>query len=342
MPDEIQCAECSRPVGDRLTLCTHCGDRLRAELLSVPGVLADLTTMRAGQARMSSGRVGSRSSDKPMPVQSVARLRKEGKPEDPVGAELRGDRGYTRLETAVFGWAKVLAEHLGVEIPIGARALMQMAISGRYPAADHTADVARTPDGKYARTIRRHPDALASPATLVEQAAVWMGCHPHELRTHEAARDMLTDITGALKDLRRVIDRPAEMRYLGPCSECGAELRAERGETWVRCRVPSCKTQHEISRLESDALAIAWERLYTLSELGSVLSGVGAPVPRRTLYSWAAPGKDGPKLHPRGWRHEDQYGVRITDHQIDPRDKQVYRLGDVVGMANKNAGGSAA
>lgn len=332
MPDEIQCAECSRPVGDRLTLCTHCGDRLRAELLSVPGVLADLATMRTGQARFTSHRVGSRSSDTRLPIQ-VAK------------GELRGDRGYTRLETAVTGWARVLGETLGVDVPIGERALQQLAVNGRAQPADHTAVPVRTPDGKFARVAVRHPDALTSPATALEQAAVWMACHPHQLRAHEAAGEMLRDITGALGDLRRIVDRPAELRYLGPCPgelragvPCEFGLRAEPGETWVRCG--RCNHQHSVADLQAKARVIAEDRLYTLSEMGNVLAAVGARVGRATLYRWAADRR----IEPRGWLHEDVRGQRITDHQVAEGDRQVYRLGDALKRATRDEkrGGSAA
>lgn len=336
MADEIQCAECDRPVGDRLTLCTFCGNRLRAELLSVPGVLADLATMRAGQARFSSGRVGSRSTDAALPIQTA-------------GAELRGDRAYTRLETAVGGWARVLSEHLRVEIPIGARGLMQLALNGRVLPIDRAATIHRTPDGKYARLIRRHPDALTSPATPLEQAAVWMACHPHQLRAHEAAHEMITEIVGALTALRRVVDRPAEMNYLGPCrtvldggQDCGFVLRAERGKTDVQCG--RCKEIFYVADLQAKAREIAEDRLYTRREMHGVLAAIGTRVPPRTLTWWVS-NRGETRLEPRGWKHEDAHGVvRITDHQISEDDQQVYRLGDALALAarRQDEGGSAA
>ncbi|WP_405490427.1 hypothetical protein [Nocardia sp. NBC_00511] len=344
MADEIQCAECSRPVGDHLTLCIHCGDRLRDELLSVPGVLADLATMRAGQAKFSGERVGGRSAESRLPVQSVARKLK-----DPVGAELTGDRGYRRVEAAVYGWARVLSEHLRTEVPVGARGLAQLAINNRYNPADRgTNTIHRSPDGKYARLIRHAPDALAAPATAVEQAAVWMACHPHELRAHEAARDMLTEIAGALEELRKVVDRPLELNYLGPCPtwldsgyECGFVLRAERGQTSVRCG--RCREQFDVSELQAKARLIAEDKLYTLAEMRGVLAAVGVPVSKQTLHWWAN-GRKTDRLEPRGWQHVDDRGTRITDHQISDRDKQVYRLGDALKLAqgDEKQGGSAA
>lgn len=348
MADEVQCAECSRPVGDRLTLCTHCGDRLRAELLSVPGVLADLTTMRSGQARFTSQRVGSRGAEVALPVQSIARDRHESQPQDPVGAELRGDRGYTRLETAVTGWARVLGEHLGEDIPIGARGLQQLAVNGRTQPADHTAVPVRDAQGKFVRVARRHPDALTSPATPIEQAAVWMACYPHQLRAHEAAGEMLAEITDALTELRRIVDRPAELRYLGPCPgqlhdgvPCEFGLRAEPGETWVRCG--RCNTQHSVPDLQAKARGIAEDQLYTLFEMRSVLAAVGTVVSKQTLHWWANGRKEN-RLEPRGWQHADGGRVRITDHQISERDRQVYRLGDALALAarDEKQGGSAA
>ncbi|GAA5079508.1 hypothetical protein GCM10023319_19250 [Nocardia iowensis] len=60
---------------------------------------------------------------------------------------------------------------------------------------------------------------------------MWLARHPHQLREHEAAHELLVDVSRALAEIRRIVDRPIELRCLGPCpavlddgSECRWEL----------------------------------------------------------------------------------------------------------------------
>lgn len=319
--NEIVCAECERPVKDGLTLCVTCGDTLCEALLAVPELLLDLTITRVGLGRSNAQRTGGRPTEVALPVQSIARQTPEGEPEHAVGAELLGDRAVAALNNSITTWARAVAEDLGVSPHIGGAWLVHI-------TEQHRGAPPR--DGSTLPLVR---------LGTVEQAAVWLAQHREPLRAYEAALDLLHDVTDAVARLRAAVDHRPERRYLGPCPECSAELRAERGESWVRCQ--ACRTQHEIARIENKARAYAEDRLYTLAELLRVLDVLGAPVPKRTLYWWASEHK----IEPRGWMHRDERGTRITDHQLDTdRDKAVYRTGDALKLARREAeqGGTAA
>ncbi|RJO74151.1 hypothetical protein D5S18_18535 [Nocardia panacis] len=308
---DILCAECERPVKDGLTLCVSCGDSLCEALLVVPELLLDIAITRARLDRVRGARTAGRAAEAALPVRAAGR-----------GTLMVGDEALAAIGNTVTTWARALAEDLGVNPPIN--------------------------DAWLVRLTEQHRDAPPRDGTTlplvsvgaVEQAAVWLAQHREPLRAYEAALELLRDITNAVDRLRCAVDRPRELRYLGPCSECGAELRAERGESWVRCRARTCRTQHEIASIEADARAAAEDRLYTLAELGGVLTAVGARIGRATLYRWAG----ARRIEPRGWQHEDEYGQRITDHQVSEGDRQVYRLGDVLLLATRDEkqGGSAA
>ncbi|WP_067573660.1 hypothetical protein [Nocardia acidivorans] len=341
---EIRCPACERPVADGHTLCSECGGRLIAELLAVPGLVDDWTTTRAGLARLTNERAVGRAAETALPVQSIARDVREGEREDPVGATLRGDRARSHLDTAVGGWARVIAEELGVEIPIGARGLVQLVMNGRMARRDGPPAVAVVrwfegapvgPPQPRARVARRGAESLAEPASPIEQAAIWLACNPRVLRTHSAAGDILADITGATEAVRRVIDLPVERRYLGPCPHCSGDLRAAVGETWVRCR--GCLTQYPVSELEDAARASAAHRLYTAYELVRVLPELGAPIAKTTLYRWIR----ARKLVERGWMDRAR---RITTTKHHATDTAVYRAGDAMALAKRDEdeGGSAA
>lgn len=313
----VQCAHCSRAVPDRLPLCHACGDSVVAELLAIPGLIVDLTITRARLDRLSVGRDGGRSAEAPLAVRAT-----NGR-----GTEIVGDRAYTRLETAVTGWARVLAETMHAVIPIGVNSLVVMVYSAR--------EKVRTPRASV-------PFILATP---LEQAAVWMASHPHEIRAHEGAGELATDIIGSAEGIRRVVDLPLELVYLGACaglladrSVCGSELRAEPDATWVRCR--RCRTQYEVARLRDAARAAAEDGCYTVADLVRLLPTLGVGVGRATVYRWARDRR----MQPRGWQHTNSYGVRITDHRIAEDDVQMYRLGDALKLAARDVreGGSAA
>lgn len=309
---EIRCAACERPVGDGLTLCAACGDDLAAELLAVPGLLDDLTIRRAGLDRMQAGRDGGKSAEAPSPI----RIDRRG--------NLIGDRAYVAVETAIVGWTRVVLDVLGVEFPLGAGALVQLAVNNRgYGVRDRAALSLTTP-------------------TPIEQAAVWLVCHRHTLRGLEAVGEMHAEIMSAVAGLRQAVDLPPDLLPLGPCpaeledgSVCGHELRADRAAAWVRCR--RCRLQHDVRQLQRAAADGLEDQLYTVADLLRILAAVGMPVSRATLYRWAKERR----LEPRGWQHRDG---RITDHQLGEGDRPVYRLGDARTLACHvgREGGSAA
>ncbi|WP_280441061.1 hypothetical protein [Nocardia brasiliensis] len=313
---ETPCAECERPVADALPLCRTCGDTIVTDLLDVPSLLAELAITRAGLGRTAAHSAGGRSAETPLPVRAT-RYR----------TTMQGDRALSRLETTVHGWTRALAEDLSVTPFVDGPHLVAL-------VRERRGDIGRDP-----ATL-----PLTQPSQL-EQAAVWLAGHRHQLRAHEAAHELLVDISGALAELRYLVDRPIERRYLGSCPatltdsrSCSAELRAQRGASWVRCG--RCRTQFEVAEIEKTARAAAENLSYTLADLVQVTTSIGRPVAKTTLYRWARERR----LEPTGWQHRDEHGVRITDHPMDDSAVRVYRIGDVLAMARRDqhAGGSAA
>ncbi|WP_028477931.1 hypothetical protein [Nocardia sp. CNY236] len=329
------CGTCERPVSDGLTLCEVCGRSLVEALLGVPGLVADLEIARTGQARFGEGRAGRRPAEATLPIKDTS-TEYRGR-----GVRLLGEREHTALATALHGWARVLADHLGVEIPIGARSLAVLAANARHAGGSSEVTVIvredRPPNG--ARVARRTAAHLITPTQEAERLAVWLACHPHELRQLEAADEVYRDITGGTEYLRRVIDRPADRKYLGRCpikldstEVCDTNLWAEPGSTWVRC--PACQQQHQVTRLEDGAAVAAREMLCTMPELLHACAAVGSPIARRTGYRWAAQGR----LARRAWLIRTRAGVRITDRHEDGA-VPVYRVGDALELAHDKPAG---
>lgn len=303
------CLECGRPLGDGVTLCKTCVGELVEHLADVPALLAELEIVRAGLARTGPrGSGGGRPSEPPMPVRLDSRDRRAG------------ERVVLRLETAVIGWARALAEDLAVSPAIGTAYLVDLVQERRLA---------------FREGLRPDAAALAEPATVVEQCALWLARHRREIARHEAAPELAREVSAVIRGLRRAVAPPAR-EYLGLCPRkddtgqgCGHELWSEDRAVQTVCR--RCRTPYVVADLKRAALGNAEDRHYSVADLVRLLAELGHPVPRSTLYRWAKERR----IEPRGWQHRDGRGIRITDHQISPEDRQVYRLGEALAVARR-------
>src|SRR5690606_2934282 len=73
------------------------------------------------------------------------------------------------------------------------------------------------------------------PEDSCESMAAWLSARLQRLVRHPAAPEAHGEITAAVRDARRVVDRPQERRFAGYC-DCGAALYARPGAATVRCR----------------------------------------------------------------------------------------------------------
>ena len=72
-------------------------------------------------------------------------------------------------------------------------------------------------------------------AQLIERHAKWWS-------GHAAASDILHELTQAAHDVTRaVFPHKSEFVTIGPCTNCGATVRARGGSTWVTCRECGCE-----------------------------------------------------------------------------------------------------
>ncbi|WP_169812917.1 hypothetical protein, partial [Nocardia niwae] len=301
-----------------------------------PGLLADLETARSGQARIAADRAGGRSAEVPLPIADTTNEDRGH------GVRLLGEREALALSTALHGWARILADQLGVEIPLEARSLAVLAANARHTGGSSEAPVVvhehrlrkgvRVRESHVALRTAAH---LIPSASIDDRLAVWLASHPHGLRELDAAEAAHHDIVGAVNRLRHMVDRPADRRYLGRCpvrvddgGTCAANLWAEPDAAWVRCA--NCRQQQQVAHLEDQATASAREMLCTMPELLHACAAIGSPIARRTGYRWAAEGR----LTRRAWLIRSRAGVRITDLHEDGA-VPVYRVGDALELARR-------
>lgn len=108
--------------------------------------------------------------------------------------------------------------------------------------------------------------------------------HIPEIRRHPAARELVDEISDAIAQARRVVDRPADRIYMGQCLmenpdeegrqvTCLEELWARPGASEVKCRV--CSTEHPVAERRAWMLQKMAPMLFTIKEASYMLGDVG-------------------------------------------------------------------
>ena len=156
------------------------------------------------------------------------------------------------------------------------------------------------------------PPRLSSTAVC----AAWLTRLGSLLALHPAADELHDEVTHVVALTRRVVDRPADRVYAGPCDavvdgdeRCFDHLYARPGAACVACR--SCGTEYDVSErrewMISEAadlrvpatVALSWARLL-----------LDATIPRGTWDSWVS-------------------RRRILAHGTDRFGRPAFRFGDV-------------
>jgi hypothetical protein len=205
-------------------------------------------------------------------------------------------------------------------------------------AASALAGEARSIVGTWARDLAETHPHLELPSTH-EAAARWLATFPSLLAEHRAAGEMHRDVTRLVRTIRRVIDRPADRRYLGQCGAalavpegepeafCEADIYAPPGRGAVNC--PGCGAVWDVLERQAFLLDEVDDQLATAVDASRALSALDVPCTSAMIRGYAHRGKLTP--HP--------------PHPLDPRKHARYRIGDIrklLAEAASEGGGSAA
>lgn len=96
-------------------------------------------------------------------------------------------------------------------------------------------------------------DPAHHPHDNVPAMTRWLLMRIRLLAQHPAADDIHRELTGLVKQGRRVVDNPAQRAYLGPC-ECGQDIYALPKATEARCGTCGVTVVTEERRAELDAV----------------------------------------------------------------------------------------
>lgn len=216
--------------------------------------------------------------------------------ERPLPYDGRASRLALRLRTELVGWVRVLSE--------------------RAPEPLH-GPVCVACRHWSCRAVRKS----RMPGDTVAQMAAWLLLYLDDIRRHEAAAEMVADVTSITRTAERLVDRPADRVYGGPCDLCGADLYGRIDAAEVKCR--ECGVRYDVAARREWLLVEAEDVLANAALIARALTRLGAEVKVDRIYKWAERGQ-------------------LAAHGVDANSRPTYRLGDVLDilerMALKKAG----
>lgn len=164
---------------------------------------------------------------------------------------------------------------------------------GAMEAADTLGNVLTT----WIRDVRPDTDNWRHlfPLTTVHAARLLLSSI-NAIRKHPAVAELVDEITDAVEQARRAVDRPADRQYLGQCMAafpdedgqdvtCYAEIWAREGAHEVTCRV--CGIEHPVAERRKWLMERAAEMVVTAKEASRYLSDVGQlDVSETSIRNW--------------------------------------------------------
>lgn len=170
-----------------------------------------------------------------------------------------------------------------------------------------------------------HPSCLwvhrsRPPADTMAAISRWLVRQRAALLAHPALPEAVDELGAAVRQARRVIDRPADRVYAGPCNECGQDLLATPGHRTVVCR--GCCLEYNVADRQDWMRREIEDQLAHSIAISGMLRQLGVEIAASTIRYLAQKG-------------------RITARGTDRRGRPLYRVGDVLETHRpRNAGRS--
>lgn len=266
---------CGQPARDS-AICPTCHQTLQVALGNVSSYWADLDTVKGRQARY--GATQGRTTERPLPVD----LRF-------LGWDADGTRLQDATKNTIATWARVVMEE-------------RATLAGpTHPACLHVSC-------SVTRRSRPPRDDVVSVCRYLLGHADW-------IRTQHWAPDILDELCDLEAQLRRMVDRPVEKWFAGPCDGCERDLYAKVGSATVDCE--DCDRVYDIAVRRAALLVEAEDHLANATELARAVSWLGSePLTAARIWKWAERGRIAVK------GHEEKRG----------KTNPLYRIGDALDL----------
>lgn len=151
-------------------------------------------------------------------------------------------------------------------------------------------------------------------AVSTSDLAGWLLGHADVVRMHPQAGSIVRTIGDCVLSARRVVDRPPDRWYLGPCDECRTDMYARVKSGSVQC--PGCATEYGVEERRELLLGAIEDQWATAEELSSALGTLGKPVTSERIRQWSSRGKL----------------VKLPPHPADHNKRPRYRVSDVLAL----------
>ncbi len=142
----------------------------------------------------------------------------------------------------------------------------------------------------------------------------WLLWRVDGLMLHEAAGEVVDEITSAVAHCHRLIDKHPERQYLGPCSACDGRLYARPGGKQATCE--TCDTSVDAEVVRKRLLDELDDRLCTAAEIA-----------RLSTYLGLQAGREQVRKRINQWHKRDQIEAHAA-FSDDP----AFRFGEVYAM----------
>lgn len=160
----------------------------------------------------------------------------------------------------------------------------------------------------------------------------WLAGHIVSVRQCQDAGELVDEVRYAIDQVRRAIDRPADLFYGGPCETCkhdlycGADQHGRPAVSVIRCN--DCGATYDTTERRAWLLKAAYDHIATATEIAQAVPSLyGQRIPVDTIRAWIGRGR----LLPRAWLHR---GLVYTHRQAD-HDRPLCRIGDVIDLASR-------
>jgi hypothetical protein len=270
-------------------ICSTCAKALEIALANISAYWQDLDNVRAKLVRY--GDQAGRTREHPLPIDArfAGSYWVESNGEW-VSKVSEGTALMDATRNTVVTWVRVVMDHHPVVTgPVCAKPCLHVSCS---------------------TTRRSHP-----PADNIPSCCNYLLGYADRARVMEWGPEMLDEMDDLEAQLRRLVDRPADRWFAGPCDQCARDLYAKTGAAEVACR--ECDLIYDVNDRRTWLLGQAEDRLVNATMLARAVSWLGAvPLTAARVWKWA----ERDRILVKG--HETRGG----------RELPLYRIGDALDL----------
>lgn len=169
---------------------------------------------------------------------------------------------------------------------------------------------------RWARAVAQHRgvliDAPDEPIALSRWLLRWVGAAAQ----HPDAGELLDDVRAMTHAAERTIDRAPDLRFVGPCDNCGQDLYVLPHAKAAQCKTEGCGATYPMEERRAWLIEQTYGQLLTANEMSRAIAELvpGQRITPDRIRQWAARGKL----------------TKYLPHARDPHKRSRYLVEDVI------------